>query len=173
MADVEHQTRIHWSVIEALEAEEFSVFSSPLYAKSFLSQYSAFVGVDATPWIELFEPTVFVGADVVEPLLGSGAPARAVPYRDHAAEAPRAGGLGQTLLVLGATGLLVVAAVSGYRFYEERFGDEGAAELAEQADRDAPPPELPPVVDSAVTLPEEAQAADGELPPRAIIVREP
>ena len=36
--DVVFQTRIPKSVVEALEAGDFSVFSSPTYARSFLSQ---------------------------------------------------------------------------------------------------------------------------------------
>jgi len=174
VADVAHLTRIHWSVIEALEAEEFAVFSSPLYAKSFLAQYSAFVGVDASSWMELFEPAPFVGPEVLEPLLDAGGAAPVAPPRNAAAS--RDDGSSPALLVLCATGLLVFAAVVGYRFYENRFGDDAtagvvAAPAAEPA-AEAGDAGLPPVVLNTTGAP--ADDTEGEAPPpRAIIVREP
>lgn len=174
VADVAHLTRIHWSVIEALEAEEFAVFSSPLYAKSFLEQYSAFVGVDASSWMELFEPAPFVGPEVLEPLLDGGAAAPVAPSRD--ASSPRDDGSSPTLLVLCATGLLVFAAVVGYRFYESRFGDDATAGVV-AAPAAAPLAEAglggsPPVVGNPGGVADE-DAEDETPPPRAIIVGEP
>jgi|GEM_PF-6815090 len=45
--DVTHLTRIQAPIIKALEEGDYASFSSLAYAKSFLHQYSEFLGVDA------------------------------------------------------------------------------------------------------------------------------
>lgn len=169
MEDVCHSTRIPKSVLAALEAEDFSVFSSPTYAKSFLSQYSQFLGVDADLWLNSIEQVSFVGEEVVAPLIRDGF------VSHHPAEvgnAPEKPGALAAILVLSITGILVATAVSGYRFYEARFGSE--AEEGEQAAVEKPPEdELPPVqlvapIPRALPVDEEEEGP----PPRAIMVTE-
>jgi len=47
IADVAHETHIHADTIRGLEADDYSVFSSTTYAKSFLQLYSRHLEVDA------------------------------------------------------------------------------------------------------------------------------
>jgi cytoskeletal protein RodZ len=169
MEDVRHVTRIPISVIAALEAEDFSVFSSPTYARSFLSQYSQFVGVDATPWLDSIEPVTFVSEEVVAPLFESrfvaSSPEPAPPYP------PRNGALAAAL-VTAVTALMVVIAVKGYRLYDARFASEPARDAAPTAvesrdDRIPPVPLVAPVPRAAPVGEDEEDA-----PPRAILVTE-
>jgi len=48
IADVAHDTRIHANTICGLEADDYSVFSSTTYARSFLQLYSRHLEIDAT-----------------------------------------------------------------------------------------------------------------------------
>jgi cytoskeletal protein RodZ len=170
MEDVSHSTRIPKSVLAALEAEDFSVFSSPTYAKSFLSQYSGFLGVDAAPWLDCIEQVCFVGEDVVAPLIDG----RHVSQHPVAhAEVPDKSGALAAILVLSITGILVATAVSGYRFYEARFGGEPAAGEPAAAGRNEPrggevPVQLVAPIPKALPVDEDEEGP----PPRAIMVTE-
>lgn len=55
LADVHHVTRVPVSVLRALEENNYSVFASAAYAKSFLQQYGGYVGVEVEPWLESFD----------------------------------------------------------------------------------------------------------------------
>lgn len=48
IADVAHDTRIHADTICGLEADDYSVFSSTTYARSFLQLYSRHLEIDAS-----------------------------------------------------------------------------------------------------------------------------
>jgi cytoskeletal protein RodZ len=65
VSDVCHATRITEAQILGLEADDYSVFPSVSYARSFLGLYSSFLGVDARSEIEaMAQPggTAFRGA---------------------------------------------------------------------------------------------------------------
>jgi cytoskeletal protein RodZ len=49
--EVYRETRIPVSILEALEVDDYSHFSSSSYAKSYLSQYAHFLNVDASDWL--------------------------------------------------------------------------------------------------------------------------
>jgi cytoskeletal protein RodZ len=68
--DVAFRTKIARPVIEALEAENFGFFSSPLYARSFLKQYGEYIGADVDHWLADFVPAVMIDSDSVESILG-------------------------------------------------------------------------------------------------------
>ncbi len=70
--DATHQTRIPRSVLTALENDDYSVFSSSTYARSYLSQYSEFLGVDASTWLDAFEPAEFVHDYHSFPIIDAG-----------------------------------------------------------------------------------------------------
>ncbi|RYD19024.1 MAG: hypothetical protein EOP88_20465, partial [Verrucomicrobiaceae bacterium] len=78
--DVMFKTRIPRSVVNALEAGDFSVFSSPTYAKSFLSQYSSYLNVDARLWLDALEPASFISGDIVRPLWEAPNSVREEPF---------------------------------------------------------------------------------------------
>ena len=55
IADVAHDTRIHVDTIRGLEADDYSVFSSTTYARSFLQLYSRHLEVDADAALQDFD----------------------------------------------------------------------------------------------------------------------
>ncbi|NOX99611.1 MAG: hypothetical protein GXP30_07770 [Verrucomicrobia bacterium] len=55
IADVAHDTRIHANTIRGLEADDYSVFSSTTYAKSFLQLYSRHLEIDANETLHEFD----------------------------------------------------------------------------------------------------------------------
>lgn len=118
--DVIFRTRIPRSVIVALEAGDFSVFSSPTYAKSFLSQYSEFLGVEAGLWLDALQPVSLISGDTVTPLWHAAQPKKEARPPEHAAT----GGWLSAVSLLVVSCAFVLAAVKGYEFFESRFGVE-------------------------------------------------
>jgi len=55
VADVAHDTHIHADTIRGLEADDYSVFSSTTYARSFLQLYSRHLEVDADEALHDFD----------------------------------------------------------------------------------------------------------------------
>jgi cytoskeletal protein RodZ len=161
VADITFRTKIPRSVVEALEAGDFSVFSSPLYAKSFLSQYSAYLGVNAHAWLDALESPVWVARDVAAPILGQEEGGREkVP-----AFSKRPDSHLSTLILVALSLVLFYAGLKGYRYLEDRFGELDAVDQpvspsggAESRDEPGGAAEREPVIEE-------------EAPPRAIIVR--
>ncbi len=48
VADVAHETRIHANVIRSIEQDDFSMFASTTYARSFLKKYSDYLDIDVS-----------------------------------------------------------------------------------------------------------------------------
>jgi cytoskeletal protein RodZ len=164
--DVIFQTQLPKKVIIALENEDFSTFSSSLYAKSFLAQYSEFLRVDAQSWLDQIEPSSFVAGDLFDELVRGN---EAVPSPCPSAQ-PR-GGLFSIIGLLAVSTGLVTLAIKGHNAFENRFGKESQ-----------PASSIPPA--PAATLPiishspqqqtpiyEKEDEALAQPPPRAIIVR--
>lgn len=150
--DVIFQTCIPRSVIVALEEGDFSVFSSPTYAKSFLSQYSSFLKVEAGPWLDALEPASFVPGETVLPLWESPTGQSEV---DAAAKMSTPAWVSAIVWLFFSSALLFVA-LRSYAYFEERFGgDEVQAPASVEKIEPKPP------------LPEET-APD---PPRARVVQ--
>lgn len=163
--DVVFRTRIPRSVVEALEAEDFSVFASPVYAKSFLAQYSEFLNVDAQPWLDALEPGSFVAGGHLGDLL-EGPSDQAV---EREASTEQRGGFLSVLGLLTLTAAVIVGAIKGYEFFEVRLGGKEPLRIPKPPVTAAPvipkiPQELNPVVEE-----EDKEAEQGT--PRAIIVR--
>lgn len=161
--DVVFRTKLPRSVVLALEAEDFSVFASPLYAKSFLAQYSGFLDVDARAWLDALDPRAFGFAGSLAPVV------EAVPAHLPAEKKDLHESRGGWIPVLGLFALsagLVVATVKGYEFFETKFAREirplapvpSAAPLPVRKQRP-----VPSIVREDENL--------GKPPPRAIIVR--
>jgi cytoskeleton protein RodZ len=181
--DVVFQTRIPHTVIEALEAGDFSFFSSPTYAKSFLSQYSRFLHVEADPWLDALQPASFLAGDIGEHLLGSGTA--------KVDERPPQGKAGMNWLAplsfLLVSAGLVFAAMKGYEFFEKRFGGEPPVNATgpDEAEKIATTPKAPassvpqpplggvtpPASETAKTNHTSSEEDLPPPPPRAIIVR--
>jgi cytoskeleton protein RodZ len=181
--DVIFRTQLPRSAVVALENEDFSAFTSPVYAKSFLSQYSNFLNVDAQPWLEALQPGGFMPDGLLQPLVDAPDEEQAEKKKRSGPESQMRGGWLSVLGLLALTGLLVFAVVKGHEFFEARFGGDPKAESA---------PGVPLPKDPAAQTPDAAAAEStaipdftpgsrpavvaeddevGKPPPRAIIVR--
>ena len=175
--DVVFKTRLPRSAIEALESEDFSSFVSPVYAKSFLAQYSKFPNVDAGRWLDALNPSNFIEGDPLFPLLDS----RRGPQVAHAATSESGGNWMGAVWWLLFSGGLVFGAIQVFKFFEIRYGQDGFE--SEKVIQPKPPQkpkiavEPPPApVASVVTPAEEAAAAlveeqPQQPAPRALNVR--
>lgn len=61
--DAAHETRIPVARLQMLEADNFAAFGSMAYARSFLKNYSSFLGVDASEELDQFPSPVFGGPE--------------------------------------------------------------------------------------------------------------
>jgi transcriptional regulator with XRE-family HTH domain len=170
--DVVFQTRIPRSVVAALEAADFSVFSSPTYAKSFLSQYSEFLKVDARIWLDALEPVAFLPGNVVLPSW------RVRPAQRDLIQPTRSAPSGSLAAVsaLALSGALIYAAIKGYEFLELRYGGESEPWKSTANEGDEPrnpaPEVIPNVENPPVPPPQPLEAEVVEPPPRARVVRD-
>ena len=151
--DVAHRTRIPVATLRGLEEDDYAGFSSLAYAKSFLGQYSDYLGVDATDWLDSFETgDVFenldsygylkdhdehVGEDTALPVRpkrkASKEPAHAAAPTPAPARIKSGNGL-QPLLIFSVTAALITGAVFGVIHFSEKFGEAtGEKEAAEEA----------------------------------------
>lgn len=173
--DVLFKTRIPRSVILALEAGDFSVFCSPTYAKSFLSQYSDFLNVDADLWLNALQPASFISGESVNPLWQAATPRR----EEMLTERESSNSWVAAASLLGISCGLVYAAIKGYEFFEARFGVDlvttpttvEVAEAAADSSSSAPPEEEAEPLEDRGSLVNRADAQVVQPPPRAIIVR--
>lgn len=187
--DVVFRARIPRSVVEALEAEDFSVFTSPTYAKSFLRQYSEFLGVDADPWLNALEPAAYVSGNGLPMFSGldtSPAPKRASETRQAKPESePDTRGKWSAVWVMFLTAALVISIIKGYQTFEEKFGGESASsKVGSESNAQEPKREETAPKPESVTTPaahaQENPAAGPQPenpeppapPPRALIIRE-
>ena len=130
LQDVAHSTRIPLATLTALEESNYSIFPSPTYTRSFLSQYSEFLGVDAHDWIEAFETGNVLSnindhgylqeehdhVGYSKPQSGSG---RGNPSKRSREESSSNGtSILQTLTVFLVTTLLIVGGIYAYKKYE-------------------------------------------------------
>lgn len=115
--DAAFETRIHAHYLRGLENDDYSGFASATYAKSFLSLYSRYLGVDARDALQFFEngSERRLSSSAILPTLSSATASAASPRttarRDTAPAAPvrrESPGLAPLLL-----GLVVVALVVG------------------------------------------------------------
>ncbi|WP_411827058.1 helix-turn-helix domain-containing protein [Luteolibacter sp. AS25] len=64
--DAVYLAKIPRDVVIALEAENFGFFSSPLYARSFLKQYSDYIGANVEPWLDDLVPISLIDGQSLE-----------------------------------------------------------------------------------------------------------
>lgn len=164
--DVVFKTQLPRSVVIALEAEDFHAFTSPVYARSFLAQYSDYLNVDAQPWVEALQPGAFMAGGDLQPVVS----AFESPLIAKAPIAETRGGIGSVLGLLVLSSAVVFAAIKGYDSFEARFGREPVR----QAEAIPPQPPAPPQVKRPAEIQPAVAKEDedfGKPPPRAIIVR--
>lgn len=146
IADVVHRMKFPRTIVEALERDDYTVFPSPTYARSYLSQYAEFLNIDPSKWLDFFEPADFAGPQDVMSMIESPAE----PESHHSHSSARSGGSGSmlpTVLLLLLTGGLIYGAVSGYAYLEKRLGEsistkQPAASSVEQVSSNSP--SIPP-----------------------------
>jgi len=175
VSDVVHQTKFPRTVIEALERDDYTVFSSPTYAKSYLSQYAEFVGIDSGKWLDFFEPAAFAAPHDMLSMIESPA-----HQETRAASAPARGGSGSllpTVLLIVLSAGLIYGAIRGYAYFEQRFGEPITLKEARPAPSENPTPAIPAPVETPAVAPPVNTVATQPLPeatspPRATIVDE-
>lgn len=120
LAEAAKQSQIPRPAAEALEEEDFSYFDSPVYAKSFLLQYSEFLGVDAHTWLDALEPGSFMASGSL--LKGPEPPAR----RTEVEEPQEKGGAMAVIILVLVTAAIVYGVIKGFEFFESKHGDDPA-----------------------------------------------
>lgn len=164
--DVVFQTQLPRSVILALEDGDFASFSSPVYAKSFLAQYSRFLEVDAHWWMDALEPGKAIEGGLLQPVFMAPFTPPVEPQRRGLESGGWLAALGLMLL----SAMLIVMMVMSYQFFEARFGVDVPASSAQVL------PEHEAATRGEVVSVSKTQAEREEdeleaVPPRAIIVR--
>lgn len=180
LSDVVHQTRFPRTVVEALERDDYTIFPSPTYARSYLSQYAEFLGVDPTKWLAFFEPAAFTGPQDVLSMIESPVHQEARPLASGTRSNSGSGSmLPSVLLILLSVGL-IYGVITGYGYLETKFG--GASNIKSRAPAITPVTKNPaaPTPAAAVTatpeapiaIPPAAPPTEATPPPRATIIRE-
>ncbi|MCB1077388.1 MAG: helix-turn-helix domain-containing protein [Verrucomicrobiae bacterium] len=111
--DAAFETRIQAPYLRALENDDYSGFASTTYAKSFLSLYSRYLGVDAHDAIQYFDSghSLRLSGAAILPTLSSSGPVESGPTRKEPAKVrvrEDSPGLAPVLL-----GVFVLALVAG------------------------------------------------------------
>lgn len=175
--DAVYRAKLPRAVVEALEAEDFGFFASPLYARSFLKQYGDYVGLDVTPWIDDLIPTAMIDGDSADSIIEMEEPPPPVLR-----ERQRKGGGGGSLAALWLiviTGGLVWGGIELFKEFESKHA---------KAQAPTPPTAAKPEITmpAATTATEDVSAEQEkpdeeeetissnqpEPPKRAIIVRD-
>ncbi len=171
--DAVYLAKIPRSVVEALENEDFGFFTSPLYARSFLKQYSEYVGADVDQWLDHLEPITMIDCENVESFINLSEPvATVVSHKKKKNEAKNGGGAWAALWIIVITGGLVWGALKFVANFESKHAEtqstaEKPASEAETApnqepgEETTPEPEPKPI---ASTIPEPTPRAIPVLP---------
>jgi cytoskeletal protein RodZ len=176
--DVVFRTRIPRSIVEALEAEDFSVFTSPTYAKSFLRQYSEFLSVDADPWLDALEPASYVSGESWQPMFAAGESPASLKREGREPEAATSGpNKWSALWVMLLTAALVVAITKGYQVFDKKFGGDDAPKTVETPkqgtlEKKIHLPIPPAKVEESIPPEQAKKQEEASGAPRAIIVRD-
>ena len=177
LKDVAHTTRIPLATLSALEESDYSISPSPTYARSFLSQYSEYLEVDAREWIDAFETGDVLSNDHgylqshnehvgshrhnPEPARRRGRNAR---RNDESSSEKGSGGgssILQTLTVFFLTALFIGGGIYAYKKYEPML-TESMSEEKEATDDTSTSSDTPAV---EPTTPETPKIAPKDEPP--------
>jgi cytoskeletal protein RodZ len=165
--DAVYRARMPRAVVEALEADDFGFFASPLYARSFLKQYGEYIGVDVDPWIDDIVPTPLIDSDAAEAYIDIADPDPVPAKMENTKEKSTGGGAMAAVWMVLITGGLVWGGVEYFR----RLDGKLSTPAPQQAAAPAPVQED----DAVPETPEEKPIANAEpeAPRRAIIVNLP
>lgn len=167
--DAVYRAKLPRAVVEALEAEDFGFFTSPLYARSFLKQYGEYVGFDVTPWIDDLVPTALIDGEAAEAFIEIEEPVPVPVIRERKRETGGGGAMAAVWMLL-ITGGLVWGGIELFRGFEREHASVPPpaqslpSEAGTRAEATAEEEESPQEEVVATGVP--------EPPRRAIIVRE-
>ncbi|MCB1132730.1 MAG: helix-turn-helix domain-containing protein [Verrucomicrobiae bacterium] len=177
--DVHFRTKLPKSVIVALEAEDFASFPGPVYARSFLAQYSEYLKVDADEWVDALEPGGFAAHDGIGDLVEAPGETEDRPHgagrSSHTSSSSLGGWLAMPMFMLFSAAVVVLA-MKGYEHFETKSREEepqAAEPGAPPSPVETPAPQAPaqePDEERRETASRDEDRA-GKPPPRAIIVR--
>ena len=164
--DAVYLAKMPRAVVEALEADDFGFFTSPLYARSFLKQYGDYVNLDVSPWLEDLVPTAMIDGEAVDSIIEIEEPSQ--PVRRERQKKSGGGGSLAALWLIVITGGLVWGGRELFKDFESKHA-KAPAPIPEVATKpDEPAPEIVAVEEEIKTI-----TTDGPEPAkRAIIVRE-
>ena len=114
LAEAAKQSQVPRPAVEALEKEDFSYFDSPVYAKSFLLQYSEFLEVDAQTWLDALEPGSFIASGSL--LKGPEPSTRRV---EQTAPQNKGGGMAVIILLI-ITAAIIYGVIKGFEYFESK-----------------------------------------------------
>lgn len=184
--DVTHLTRIQANIIEALEEGNYASFSSLAYAKSFLHQYSEFLGVDAHSALAAFAaPDPLFNLEAYEYLKPHSERVRSKqPPPEPEPEVPRGPGIAaiglQAVALILITAVIVGAVIYTVKTIESRGAPSALVAIqalqrsaAEASGQQSPAPPPQGAADLAAMTNDGPESVIGTAVPRAIIVREP
>ena len=164
--DAVYRAKLPRAVVEALEADDYGFFTSPLYARSFLKQYGDYVGLDVTPWIGDLVPTAMIDGDAADALIEIEEPKPPV-FRERVRKGGGGGSMAPLWLILITIGL-IWGGVGLFKNFESKHAEAPAPVLDIAAKPDPITPEPENVVEEKKSI-----ATDAPEPPkRAIIVRD-
>lgn len=152
LAEVSERTRVRSSVIEAIEADDFSHCGGDVYARGHLRAIATAVGVDGQPWVDEYDRTY-----------GTPAPSATEVFEAESVAPRRRTGTNWSALMAAAlvlvVGLVVVQLTTG--------GDDPARTPTTVAEQAPTPPAEPS--DDGEPTDDETQVA--QLPPDEVTLR--
>ena len=168
--DAVYRAKMPRSVVEALEADDFGFFTSPLYARSFLRQYSEYIGADVEFWIDSLVPAIMIDGEAVESLIDISEPvAKAVTRQQPKASS----GAWAAVWMVATTAGLVWGGVKIFDKFETQLSSK-EAEPPKVITETTPEPIPDPAKEEALTQSKEnVSTMNPERPKRAIIVNFP
>lgn len=161
--DVAFRTKIARPVIEALEAENFGFFNSPLYARSFLKQYGEYIGADVEPWLADFATTAMIDSDSVESILGN--PETPTEHPASPETTRNMSAIWGTIWIF----LITLAVIwAGVKIYEKLDSEHSQTETYQ-----SPEESEPSISEEIPQLPPDVSPSNPDTPKRAVIVDPP
>ncbi|MFD2255281.1 helix-turn-helix domain-containing protein [Luteolibacter algae] len=173
--DAVYLAKMPRAVVEALESENFGFFSSPLYAKSFLRQYSEYIGADVDPWLDDLVPATMIDGQI-EAFIDLSDPVPMAPPREKRKDSNSNGAFAAIWLVV-FTGALIWG---GFKLFEKfdsslSEGEDPQSKIVVEKPEPAPTENSEEVTKETDPVDRDVQSivrSISEPAPRAIPVRE-
>lgn len=160
--DAVYLAKIPRAVVEALEADNYGFFTSPLYARSFLKQYGEYVGVDVAPWLDDLVPTSMIDGETVESYIDiAESPSHVITPQ----KTKSGGGAMAAVWMLLITGILVWGGIKGMEVLDKKLSSPVVSESPEEGKSPAEKVAQPPIPKATDNDPESAKIAKETTPP--------